>query len=90
MPCNKLIIPLAALALPACATTQPSMKAGTAGFGEAQAANIAAQAIAPSEAQKADTYIPANRARRALARKAYEDGEVKEPVSPVTTNGGND
>lgn len=92
MPCNKklLLAGLAALTLTACASTkaQPSMKAGQTHFGKAVAANLNAQKVAPTEEQKANTYIPANRARRNAARQAYEAGEVPEPVPLTTTNGG--
>lgn len=72
---------LGSLLLTACATTsQPSLMAGSPGMGNAVKANMEAQKVAPTAEQKANTYIPANRARQSLARKAYEDGEVKEPV----------
>jgi len=86
MPCNKyILLSAAALTLSACATTQPSMKAGQPHFGDAKKHNVAAQAIAPTAEQKETPFIPATAARRRLARDKYEKGEVTEPV-PMTVN----
>jgi len=71
---------LVLLSLSACATTSPALSDHSATFGQAVKANIAAQHVAPSPQQKANTYIPANRARRALAIKRYEENAVEAPV----------
>ncbi|GEM_PF-978073 len=76
---------MALTALSACATSVPTAQDHSPTFGAAVAHNTAAQAIAPSPEQKADTYIPANRARRTLAKKRYEADEVKEPQASQTT-----
>jgi len=55
------------------------------GFGDAVAQNIAAQRIAPTAEDKANTFIPPNRARQKAAREAYENGTLKEPVAVQTT-----
>ncbi len=84
---TKKYTPLSALvllSLSACATTSPALSDHGATFGQAVKANIAVQHVAPSPEQKANTYIPANRARRALAIKRYEENDVEEPVLPNT------
>jgi len=55
-------------------------------LGAAVRANIQAQFVAPTPKQKADTYIPADPSRAALARKRYRDDNVKVPV-PVNASG---
>ena len=77
---NKLIILLLGATLTGCASTQPALKAHSDGFGDTIAHNIAAQRIAPTAEDKANTFIPPNRARQKAAREAYEKGEVPEPV----------
>lgn len=56
-------------------------KDGSAGldsqFGDAVRANRAAQFVAPSPEQKANTFIPPNAARQRLAVETYEAGEVE-------------
>lgn len=79
---------LATLNLAACATTQPATSTRTESFGKAVSANLAAQIVAPTDAQKANTHIPANRARRKLAYDAYETDQVKKLPDAATTNGG--
>lgn len=73
-------------ALTACASTTPALDAHSSGFGDAVAQNIAAQRIAPTAENKANTFIPPNRARQKAAREAYETGTVKEPVAVQTTD----
>ena len=81
----KLIVSsISLLALSACATTQPAMQSGSSEFGNAVRQNIAAHAVAPTAKQKADTYIPADAAKRATARENYRKGETPEP-QPITT-----
>ena len=72
----------AAAVLGACASTADAHTAGLdAGFGEAVRHNIAAQAVAPTEQQKANRYIPPNTQRQRLAVETYEAGEVElEPI----------
>ncbi len=89
---NKLSLKLSAvglsvIALAGCATNTPALDAHSTHFGEAIAQNIAAQRIAPTAKEKADTFIPPNRARQKAAREAYESGTVKEPISVITTGG---
>ncbi|WP_427453555.1 hypothetical protein [Litorimonas sp. WD9-15] len=70
--------------LSACAST-PAMETKTEHFGQAVAHNIAAQRVAPTAEQKANTFIPPNRARQKAAREAYEKGETPDPVQLGTT-----
>lgn len=83
----KFIIPtLSLFALSACATTQPALQNGSSEFGDAVRHNIAAQAVAPTAKQKADTFIPADATKRAKARENYRNGETPEPTPLVTTD----
>lgn len=82
---NKHTVILGAILLSGCATTTPALEAHSPNFGKAVAQNIAAQRIAPTAKDKADTFIPPNRARQKAAREAYENGTVKEPISVTTT-----
>ena len=83
----KLIISILSLiALSACATTQPATQSGSSEFGKAVRHNIAAQAIAPTAEQKANTFIPADATKRAKARENYRNGETPEPKPITTTN----
>lgn len=92
MPYNKLLMAFAALSLSACASTQPATQSAAGNiqgtFGLAVAQNMDAQKVAPSDAQKENTYIPANRKRQQAAREAYEAGEVKDLIGLGT--GGED
>ena len=86
---NKLItvgaIFVLASTLSGCATTKPALEAHKSGFGQAIAQNIAAQRVEPTAKQKADTFIPPNRARQRAAREAYETGTTPDPLSVGTT-----
>jgi len=82
---NRTGLAVLALALTGCASTQPALEAHSSGFGDAVAQNIAAQRIAPSAEEKANTFIPPNRARQKAAWEAYENGTVKEPIAVQTT-----
>ena len=82
---NKLGLLLIGSVLTGCATTKPALENHSADFGDAVAHNIAAQRIAPTAEDKANTFIPPNRARQKAAREAYEDGTVPEPVGVGTT-----
>lgn len=66
-------------------STQPALQAQSSDFGEAVANNIAAQRIAPTAEDKANTFIPPNQARQKAAREAYENGTVTNPVLVGTT-----
>lgn len=87
MHCSKIILisALMGLNLSACAS-RPALKSDTPGFGDAVAANLAAQRVAPTAEQKANTFIPPNRARQTLARKTYEAGEVTDPTAVRTSS----
>jgi len=82
---NKLGLLLIGSALTGCASTKPALENHSAGLGDAIAHNIAAQRIAPTAEDKANTFIPPNRARQKAAREAYENGTVPTPVN-VSTN----
>ncbi len=70
-----------------CTTAKPALDGHLdANLGVAVRSNIQAHFVAPTPKQKADTYIPADPDRAALARKNYRDNNVKEPV-PVNANG---
>ncbi|WP_409432907.1 hypothetical protein ACJ3XI_11960 [Litorimonas sp. RW-G-Af-16] len=85
---SKLIlISAAAFTLSACATSQPAMQAGSTHFGDAVRHNMSAQAVAPTDKQKADTFIPPNSKRRRLAIDTYEAGETEDPRELMTTGG---
>lgn len=85
MPWNRFGLAVLALALTGCASVKPALDAHSPGFGDAVAQNIAAQRIAPTPEDKANTFIPPNRARQKAARDAYESGAVKEPAPVGTT-----
>lgn len=75
----------ASVGLGGCASSAPADTASLhASFGNATAHNTSAQSVAPTERQKADTYIPPNAARQRLAVETYEAGEVE--VQPVTAD----
>ena len=71
--------------LTGCASASPALEAQSSKFGVAVAQNIAAQRIAPTAEDKANTFIPPNRARQKAAREAYEKGTVKDPIAIQTT-----
>ncbi|MEP1230301.1 MAG: hypothetical protein ABJG88_06465 [Litorimonas sp.] len=72
--------------LSACASTRPAASSDTPSFGRAVQKNLTAQIVEPSPEQKADTYIPANRARRTLAREAYETDSIEPLPESITTD----
>lgn len=82
---NKFGFAFIGFALTACASTQPALDATSPHFGDAVAQNIAAQRVAPSVEDKANTFIPPNRARQKAAIEAYEEGTVTEPTLVDTT-----
>ena len=73
------LVSLGAL-LGACATTG----APSASFGASVKQNTAVHEVAPTDAQKQNTFIPADRDRKALAKDRYKKDEVEEPT-PVNT-----
>ncbi len=75
-----LLLVCAAGSLGACATTNTSGST----FGASVKQNIAVHAVAPTDAQKQNTFIPADRDRKALAKDRYKKDEVEEPT-PVNT-----
>lgn len=83
---NKFGLITLSLALTGCASAKPALDAHSTGFGDAVAHNIAAQRIAPTAEEKANTFIPPNPARQKTAREAYENGTVKEPTPVGTTD----
>lgn len=85
MPWNRFGIFLVGLAVTGCASSQAALDASSPQFGEAIAQNIAAQRVAPTAEEKANTFIPPNRARQKAARDAYESGTVTEPNFVSTT-----
>ena len=81
---RTFIFVISLTALTGCATTQPAATYHSSEFGKAVRQNIAVQTVAPSAKQKADTFIPADAAKRAKARENYRKGETPNP-QPVTT-----
>ena len=73
-------------AVTGCASSQPVLDVHSAHFGDITANNISAHRIAPTEKDKANTYIPPNQARQKLAREAYEKGTLKDPATVGTTD----
>lgn len=66
--------------LAGCATHKPVLQGQMSDdFGAAVSANIDAHAVAPTDAQKQNTFIPAHPARTSLARQKYRDNTVEEP-----------
>lgn len=82
----KHLITLSAIVtLSACATTTPATQAHAPTFSQAVKHNMAAQTVAPTPEQKANTFIPADRVKQNTARENYRKGETPEPV-PLHTN----
>lgn len=81
-----VLMTLAAATLGACATATPALEAHSETFGTANRSNIAAQFVPPTAEQKANTYIPADPHRRALAKERYRKDEVETPVVVGTMN----
>ena len=68
--------------LAGCTTSKPALQGRLdANLGDAVKANTQAHAVAPTAAQKANTYIPSDPSRAATARKNYHEGTVKEPIA---------
>lgn len=77
---KRALIGLLPLFTTACAVTPPPP------LGEAMTHNQNIQAIAPTAEQKANTYIPADRARQKLARDRYRKDEVEDLNLERTNN----
>lgn len=75
--------------LGACQTSGPALQ-GQLDYdlGSAVKHNIEAQFVRPTDAQKANTYIPADPARAALAHKKYQENTIEELESVSATGGG--
>ncbi len=73
--------------LSGCATAKPALEGRIDPYlGSAVKANIAAQFVAPSPQQKANTYIPADPNRAALARKNYRENTIDTPTAGSQTS----
>jgi len=83
---NKSLILCSGLLVAGCASTTPALDSHSPNFGDAVAQNIAAQRVAPTAEDKANTFIPPNRARQKAAREAYENGSVIAPEPVGTTD----
>jgi len=69
------------LILGGCTTAKPALEGRLdTEFGNAVKSNVAAHAVAPTPSQKANTYIPADPNRAALARLNYRENNVTDPV----------
>ena len=78
----------ALIVLAACQTAQPALT-GQLDYdlGSAVKHNIEAQFVRPTDAQKANTYIPADPARAAMAHKKYQENTIEE-LENVNASGG--
>ena len=66
--------------LSGCMTSTPALNGQlNKDMGSAVKANIAAHAVTPSPAQKANTFIPADPTRTSAARQNYRENTVPEP-----------
>jgi len=75
---------LLSLTLTACVTSQPALDDHSPTFSEAVTFNTAAQHVVPTPAQKNNTFIPADRDRKALAIKQYKS-DTTEELKPIRT-----
>ncbi len=81
---------LSLLVLSGCVSAKPALEGRLdANFGSAVKANAQAHAVEPTLAQKANTYIPSDPNRAALALKNYREGTVKDPIAINQENSGN-
>ena len=79
---------IALMILGGCATAKPALEGRLdTELGSAVKANINAHAVTPTPRQKANTYIPADPSRAALARKNYRENTVEEPQSGNQSGG---
>jgi hypothetical protein len=64
-----------------CATSKPALQGQLdPTLGSAVRANIAQHAVAPTAAQKANTFIPADPTRTQQARQNYKENTIPEPA----------
>ena len=85
----KLSISCVALTfvLGGCATSKPALQGQlNPEFGSAVKANVAAHAVAPTAAQKANTVIPADPIRTQKARQNYRENTIPEPSRVNSSN----
>ena len=77
---RAVLIFSAALLAGACQTAGPALDSELAPgeWGEASRHNMLAHAVPATVEEKARTFIPADRQRRATAIQIYRDGEVSE------------
>ena len=81
---NRFLISVCGLAfsvlVSGCVTSKPALQGQLdPTHGSAVKANIAAHAVAPTAAQKANTFIPADPTRAGKARKNYRENNVPQP-----------
>ena len=70
-----------------CATSKPALHGQlNPTFGSAVQANVAAHAVAPTAAQKANTFIPADPTRTQKARQNYRENTIPEPSRVNSSN----
>jgi len=63
-----------------CTTSKPALEGQLdPNLGHAVNSNVQAQFVTPTDKQKADTFIPFDPARAALARKNYKENTVPTP-----------
>ena len=75
-----LALGVSALATTACQTASPALSPALhPDMGKATRTNIDAMAIAPTDAEASNTFIPFDRERRARAIEAYRKGKTPEP-----------
>lgn len=78
---SALLTSITLLILGGCATAKPALEGKLdTEFGRAVKSNISAHAVAPTPSQKANTYIPADPDRSAMARQNYRENNVEEPI----------
>ena len=79
----------AACVLSGCATSTPALHGKLdPTLGSAVKANIAKHAVAPTAAQKANTFIPADSTRTRQARQNYRDNKIPDPVRELSSKSG--
>jgi len=75
------------MVLAGCSTSQPALQGQLdRNLGSAVEANIDLHAVAPTAAQKANTFIPADPVRTRQARQNYKDNTVAEPEGSQPTS----
>lgn len=79
------VMALMGLGLVSCASYQ-GIEENSEGFSQAIAHNKSVQEVAPTAAQKNNTFIPADANRQAIAREKYRENNVDEPDRVSTRN----